>query len=164
MENENWLKINEFDNYSISNFGNVRNDKTNRILKKSKSNGYLVIGLENKQFRVHRLVAFAFIPNPDNKEYVDHIDGNKINNHILNLRWASCQENNRNQKMAKHNTSGVKGVSWNKEKQKWRVFISINDQYKHLGYFVNIDDAIKKRQEIAKQQFGEFINICELSH
>lgn len=162
MEQEIWLKIIGYDNYSISNFGNVRNDKTSRILKNCEVNGYLHINLCNKQFRIHRLVALTFIPNINNKEYIDHIDGNKKNNHISNLRWASCQENNRNQKLSKCNTSGIKGVSWSKEKQKWRAYISIDNKSKHIGYFDSIDDAFKKRQEISKQLFGEFINICEL--
>ena len=56
-----------------------------------------------KKFRVHRLVADAFIPNPDNKTCFDHIDGNRTNNHITNHRWATFQENIRNMKIGGRN-------------------------------------------------------------
>jgi hypothetical protein len=170
MEQENWLKIDEYSDYSISNFGNVRNDKTNRILKLFQKNDkeYLNVNLcknsKLKGMRVHRLVALAFIPNPNNKEFIDHIDGNKTNNHISNLRWVTPKENQYNRPISKSNTSGIKGVSLCKSTQKWVCQIKINGKSTHLGCFVNLDDAIKKRQEVAKQQFGEFINICELLH
>lgn len=50
-------------------------------------------GIKMKSARVHRLVALSFIPNPQNKKTVNHIDGNKLNNHIKNLEWATCSEN-----------------------------------------------------------------------
>lgn len=61
-----------------------------------KSNGYLVIGYKGKHYRVHRLIAEAFLPNPENKPTVDHIDMNKQNNALSNLRWATMQEQNLN--------------------------------------------------------------------
>jgi hypothetical protein len=79
------------ENYAISSFGKVKNTKTGKILKGSvNSNGYLHINLYDdgvmKTHKIHRLVACAFINNPDNKECVDHKDNNKTNNHIKNLR------------------------------------------------------------------------------
>lgn len=85
-------------NYSISSNGQVRNDKTNYLLQPSSQNGYYSVRLaikpnEGKHFRVNRLVAQAFIPNPDNKPYVNHIDGNTFNNHVENLEWVTPSEN-----------------------------------------------------------------------
>ena len=94
--------ITEYPNYQVSNFGRVYNKKYDRFLKPQVNHGYINICLckdgKPKLFRVHRLVAFAFIDNPEDKPHIDHIDRNPQNNHVTNLRWATCTENNRNKK------------------------------------------------------------------
>ena len=78
-------------------------------------------------FYVHRLVAHDFLENPDNKQLVDHIDGNRQNNQVTNLRYATISENNRNRlKSIKSTTSRYKGVYWSKENSKWRARIEVN--------------------------------------
>jgi len=98
MDTEEWRTIDDFENYHISNFGNVKNIVTNKILKNTDKGGYENICLTNnklkKGFKVHRLVALAFIPNPENKSDVNHKDKNKHNNHISNLEWNTRKENN----------------------------------------------------------------------
>jgi len=98
MEEELWKKIDDFPNYSVSNFGKVRNNITGKNMKNCLKSGYYHIGLKNnfrrKSFKIHRLVAFAFIPNPENKLEVNHKDKNKLNNHISNLEWNTRKENN----------------------------------------------------------------------
>lgn len=88
------------DNYEVSNYGNVRNLKTGRIMKAHKCGngvGYLQVVLslngEKKHITIHRLVALAFLPNPYNKREVNHKDGNKRNNLLSNLEWATSREN-----------------------------------------------------------------------
>lgn len=93
-----WKKIEGFQNYSISDDGNVRNDNTMKILKQHIGNrGYYMVNLwrNNKGHwkTIHRLLAVAFIPNPENKLCVNHIDGNKKNNNINNLEWCTHSEN-----------------------------------------------------------------------
>ena len=93
---QEWKKIKGFENYSVSNDGEVRNDRTGRILKPYLStSGYyqVMMGRKTVPQYIHRLVAIAFISNPDNKKQVDHIDGNKRNNCISNLRWVTASEN-----------------------------------------------------------------------
>lgn len=84
--------------YIIYPDGQVYSEKSQRFLKPSLChNGYLKVGLhydgKRKQFRVHRLVAECFIPNPDNLQQVNHIDENKQNNHYSNLEWCSNKYN-----------------------------------------------------------------------
>ena len=151
---ETYKKIEGFENYSISDFGNVRNDKTGRILKQSHRNGYQMVRLQkdNKTYKndIHRLVAIAFIDNLDKKKCVDHIDNNIQNNNLINLRWATKSQNSQNRSMSTRNTSGVKGVSWNKNTNKWRADICINGKKIRLGSFLNKDDAINIRIQRAK--------------
>jgi hypothetical protein len=95
---EIWKKIDGFPNYSISNMGNVRNDNTNKPIKcHPRCKGYLYVNLMNKgkmsQFRVHRIVATHFVPNPNNYPLVNHINEIKSDNRVENLEWVTPQEN-----------------------------------------------------------------------
>lgn len=95
---EIWKKIEDYPKYSVSNHGRVRNDKTGKILAlRSVAHGYLQIRIHNengnRQFGVHRLVAQAFISNPDNLPVVNHKDEDKTNNDISNLEWCTQQYN-----------------------------------------------------------------------
>ena len=94
---EEWRKIKEFPNYSVINFGNVMNSKTNKIMKLNVKGGYYNVSLTNdnnyKTFKVHRLVAISFIENPENKPEVNHKDKNKLNNNVSNLEWNTRLEN-----------------------------------------------------------------------
>lgn len=95
---EEWREIKDYPNYSVSNLGNIKNNKTTKFLKKTLKGGYHTICLLNKlkrqSFKVHRLVALEFITNPENKSDVNHKDKNKINNNIGNLEWMTRSENN----------------------------------------------------------------------
>ena len=159
--------INYEDTYQISNYGNVRNKNTGRILKptEGKTDKYYYISLckegKQKNVKIHRLVATYFVDNPLNKPFVDHIDNNKLNNVFTNLRWATSQENKRNTIMYKNNTSGVKGVIYDKKYNKWQARTRVNGKSVCFGCFENKDDAIQARIKGVNELFGEFTNTQE---
>ena len=164
---EEWKVIDGYNNnYSISNKGNVKNNNTERILKQTiNTNGYNILCLcvngKRKIVKIHRLVALIFIPNPENKPHVDHINNNTLDNNVNNLRWATRSENQHNQKLSKANTSGVKGVSYNKSKKKWVAQIQLDGIAIHIGYFDTIEEAKQARIKKANEAFGVFTNACE---
>ena len=101
---ETYKKIQGFENYSVSDFGNVRNDKTGKIKNVNVDiKGYVRVNLSSKTERknkfIQRLVARAFILNPENKPQVDHIDNNRANNNIKNLRWTTISQNTQNRQL-----------------------------------------------------------------
>lgn len=90
MNNEIYKEINNFSNYEISNYGNIKNKINQKILKPCIKSGYFCLSLTNnngerKTVKIHRLVALSFILNPENKDH------NKLNNNVNNLEWAPQQ-------------------------------------------------------------------------
>ena len=164
---EIWKNVKGYKNYCVSNLGRVNNIATGKILKPwIDSTGYYRIDLtkidKRYKFLVSRLVALAFLENPLNKKNVDHKNNVRLNNNVNNLRWVSPKENNQNKSMSKNNSSGYKGVSWDKKNKKWNAYIALeNGIRKNLGYFKNIEDAKDARQKKAKEIHGEFLNDCE---
>ena len=147
---ETYKIIEGFENYSVSDFGNVKNNKTGRQLKPGKDTlGYEMVNLTsgNKSRstkKVHRLVACGFLENPNNKCFVDHIDNNSSNNGVVNLRWATASENSQNRQLNKNSKTGQKGVYFHKASQKYEARISIDGIKIHLGLFINLEDANKR--------------------
>lgn len=96
---EQWKTIDEFPQYSVSNLGRVKNNKTNRIMIGGfDKDGYKQVTISHNKHqynrRICRLVAIAFIPNPNNLPCVNHIDENKQNDKVINLEWCTFQYNN----------------------------------------------------------------------
>ena len=106
--------------------------------------GYTQIMISGKNYQAHRLAwlyVYGYFP-----EYqIDHIDRNKSNNRINNLRHATHQCNMRNIGLRKDNTSGIKGVSWAKDRDKWHAHIRVNNKTHHLGYFTDFTEAVCHR-------------------
>ena len=95
---ERFILLDIDNKYAISNLGNLKNVRTNILLTPQIHNGYFSVTIcingRKQTLRIHRLVAMYFIPNPQSKPYVNHIDGNKLNNKADNLEWVTAQENN----------------------------------------------------------------------
>ena len=158
---EEYKVIPGFDNYQISNFGNIKNIKTSKSLKPwNNGQGYLQVDLcqngKSNKLKIHRLVAESFIPNIDNKNCVDHIDRVRDNNCVNNLRWATKEENSRNKSINKNNTSTCSGVSYLKRNKKWMVRICIEGKEKYIGSYCNFEEAVKMRKEQEEIYYKEF--------
>jgi len=115
--------------------------------------GYRSIRIEGKDYRAHRLV-WKYHYGKDPKEFIDHIDGNRVNNNIENLREATKQQNNFNRGPHKNNKLGIKGVS--KHRNKYTARIEINGKEKYLGFFDTIEEARLAREEAEIKFFKEF--------
>ena len=113
--------------------------------------GYVQIMVCRKRYYAHRL-AWLFVHGYWPKA-LDHVNGDRADNRLHNLREVSSSVNMRNRRMSGNNTSGVTGVCWDYEKGKWRVQISINRKQKHLGYFDDLGDA-KEAREVAAMANG----------
>lgn len=123
-------------------------------------NGYLVLGIDRRSILAHR-AAWAIVNGslPDNGLDIDHIDGDKRNNSISNLRVASRSDNLKNSKGHKDSKSGVKGVSWCKRRNKWQVRIFRNGENKWIGMFEDINKAKEEYEKVARVIDGEFYKI-----
>ena len=120
------MEIIGYPDYLIYPDGRVWSKKNKgRFLKpRPEGKGYLRYGLclngEEKPSKIHRLVAIHYIPNPENKPQVHHIDGDKLNNDISNLMWVSNLENmNAFRSIQKNNVSGHKNIKYHKRDKKW---------------------------------------------
>jgi hypothetical protein len=92
----------------------------------------------------------------------DHIDHNGLNNQRGNLRICTQSENHMNSQRQANNTSGYKGVTWNKNEQKWKARIQKNRKEIHLGYFDTAEKAAYAYNDAARKFFGEFANLNKI--
>lgn len=105
----------------------------------------------HKQVMMHRLIIGA-----QDREIVDHKNGNGLDNRKSNLRLCSYGGNARNQRLKANNTSGYKGVSWNRFDSRWQAYITVNRKRIILGYYDNVLDAALMYDRAAKHYHGEF--------
>ena len=143
------MEINGYLNYLIYNDGRVYTKNRKRFLIPQEiKDGYLRVGLSNsenrKWFLIHRLVALHYIDNPNNKQYVDHIDRNTQNNDISNLRWVTTQENMDNRDLISN--TGEKYISYDKKNDGYNIQIPNINKWLNKNY--SLQDAINLRDSL----------------
>lgn len=124
------------------------------------SNGYPRVLVNGKARKVHRVVFL--IHHGHLPKYIDHIDGDKANNRIENLRECTRSQNQQNTGLLSNNSSGFKGVSWSKRLKKWFVQLRINGESIHLGFFNNKIEAAEAYDRAAIDNYGEFAKTNEM--
>lgn len=117
--------------------------------------GYVVVMIDGKQYRAHRLAHLIVTGNWPERD-VDHWDLDRANNAWGNIRPATRSQNHGNKRKRVDNTSGYKGVIWSKAHRKWRAKIQVEGRYIHLGMFDLILDAAAAYNAAAIQYFGAF--------
>lgn len=131
------------------------------VSKNSNNDYYARRRYSNKLLNMHRIIMKLAGFNI-NGFIIDHINGNTLDNRIENLRLANKSQNTINSKISKHNTSGFKGVSWDKSTQKWVVRIKANNIQYNLGRFIDKIHAAKVYNEAALKYFGEFARLNKI--
>ena len=149
LEKEIWKKI-DYSNYCISNKGNIKSNY--KILKQQKDiDGYCVVKIvykgKKRNVKVHRLVAQVFIPNPENKPQVNHINGIKTDNRVGNLEWVTASEN---------------------ERHKYKIglithFAKVNSQKGSMKKVVKMKNGIELENYESLSQASEYNNVSKQS-
>jgi len=122
---------------------------TESVINNKNSHGYTYICVDSKKYSAHRL-ACLYMDGRWPKEQVDHINHIRDDNRWVNIRKVSHSENLKNQKIHSHNTSGIMGVCWDKQYNKWRVRLQDKKKTVFLGLFVDFFEAccVRKQAEI----------------
>lgn len=135
------------------NTGHLLSNKTTSFQRKEgepvggkKGNGYWMTYIDGVNYYNHRLVWYIHNGLIPKNKYVDHINRNRMDNRIENLRLVSFTGNTQNASIRSDNSSGVRGVSWFSPTKKWRARIKVNKKEVCLGYFKEFSDAIRVRK------------------
>lgn len=122
---------------------------------KNPKNKYIYIRVDFVRHFAHRL-AWLYVYGEHPESQIDHINGIRDDNRIANLRPATPQTNQYNKRMAKNNTSGVKGVNWAKREGKWRARFNCEGRAVYVGLFDTLDDAAAAIKEARESHHGQF--------
>jgi hypothetical protein len=157
LEDEIWKEINieneDTSGYYVSSLGRFKNKK-GVIMKdyKPHHSGYIYLRVNIKKYALHRLIALTFIENPEKKPFVNHVDGNKLNNKVENLEWLTCSENN----IHAHKIGLNKGnkreiIQYDLEMNQIQKFTTIKTASEKLSISLScIKDVLKGKQKSTK--------------
>jgi len=116
---------------------------------------YRNVSIFNERYKAHR-IAWLLQTGSWPEKYIDHIDGDGLNNKWENLRQVSPSQNLVNQKVRSDSASGIKGVSYNKRRSAWQAYINLGRKRKHLGYHETLEEAAAARLAAQQRFHGEF--------
>jgi hypothetical protein len=119
------------------------------------SHGYIAIRISRVLYLAHRL-AWIYVYGENPELQVDHINLNRADNRIVNLRLATHSDNKRNEGVRKNNRSGFKGVGWDVRSNKWQARCYVNGKTHHLGFFTDPAKAAEAYKEFASKEHGQF--------
>jgi HNH endonuclease len=141
-----WTLVDDEDNWALSYVWHFRTDDYTYYV-------YRTLKLDGKWIKkqLHREILDA----PPGVQ-IDHRNGNGLDNRRENLRLATNTQNSYNARRSRRNTSGIKGVSWNKHNQRWEAYIRANGKRRHLGYYQQLEDAAAARTKAELEYHGEF--------
>lgn len=159
-EIELWSDIPRYPGYQVGSLGHVRSYRVRpegKLLRQAvDTRRYAYVCLCNddgpQKMRVHRMVAHAFCEHVSGAAFVDHINMNKLDNRVENLRWVTHSQNSQNK--AASGKSSFHGVCWSKRCKKWAARIMKDGKSKHLGYFSNEEDAARAYDAAARILYG----------
>lgn len=117
--------------------------------------GYIRIVIKGVTYMAHKLIYLYHTG--EHPKYLDHIDRDRSNNNINNLRPCTLGQNQYNSKLKSNNTSGVKNVCWNKSKNRWVARLSVDKQSKHIGTFIDLKEAalaVNKARKLYHKEFS----------
>ena len=117
--------------------------------------GYMEVKFQGRVYQAHRL-AWALHFGEQPPEFLDHINRDKLDNRITNLRPATKSQNNANRTALRNNKHGIKGCYWINKTSSWRVQCRVNKKLHNVGYFKELDAAKAAYTAFAAQHFGEF--------
>ena len=136
-----------------------RNDTKNKhsgdVAGKKNSDGYLQVKIGKRNYKIHRLV-WLYVHGAWPADLIDHINGDRTDNRICNLREATNTQNLMNSKVQARNTCGEKGVTWRERDKRWIAACRANGKQNYLGSFFSADEAIQVVREFRTKHHGEF--------